>query len=303
MSGGGSHGAYEAGAIQGLVSSLQLSEVSYDVVSGISAGSINSLGFSQFPKGQEVEAANYLNRLWLSINGSETIMKNWPGGVIQGITLESGLYDTTPLRNFLTANVVKNLTRTTIIGVTNLNTGKYNTFTNRNSIPDWITTTMASSAIEGVFPTVKYQNDVFGDGGAVLSMDVMVGVEACLNSGSAESDVVVDMISCSSKTINNDASEMKTLDVYNRARDIKDYYGTLKHIAWAVNAYPLVEYRYYLQPSEPLPSNGFLDLSKAAIEGTLAIGLKDATYVVNNDIFMDDVLPSLANDDGIVYIA
>ena len=39
MSGGGSKGAYEAGAFEGLVTLLPSNEVEYDIVTGVSVGS------------------------------------------------------------------------------------------------------------------------------------------------------------------------------------------------------------------------------------------------------------------------
>ena len=52
MSGGGSRGAYEAGVLYGMYHTLNdKSDMEYDVVSGVSAGSINTLFAATFPKG------------------------------------------------------------------------------------------------------------------------------------------------------------------------------------------------------------------------------------------------------------
>ena len=51
MSGGGSWGVYESGVFDALVSLLPAEEVAYNVVIGISAGSINSMGIAQFEQG------------------------------------------------------------------------------------------------------------------------------------------------------------------------------------------------------------------------------------------------------------
>ena len=51
MSGGGSNGAWEAGVVWGLVHYGNSEEFQYDVVSGISAGSINAAAMAGFPLG------------------------------------------------------------------------------------------------------------------------------------------------------------------------------------------------------------------------------------------------------------
>jgi predicted acylesterase/phospholipase RssA len=42
-------------------------EVAYDVVSGISAGAINGIGFSFFEKGDEKNAVEFLEKIWSNI--------------------------------------------------------------------------------------------------------------------------------------------------------------------------------------------------------------------------------------------
>lgn len=53
VSGGGAKGAYEVGAIQELVSTFNSSESHYDVISGVSVGSINAAGAGLFDVGQD----------------------------------------------------------------------------------------------------------------------------------------------------------------------------------------------------------------------------------------------------------
>ena len=62
MSGGGSFGAYEAGVLWGLVKNAEDSiDFEYDVVSGVSAGSINSLMVSLWPIGEEMQMVEWLS--------------------------------------------------------------------------------------------------------------------------------------------------------------------------------------------------------------------------------------------------
>ena len=57
---GGVKGAYEIGALKALVDNLEAQEVAYDVVSGVSVGSINSAGLSLYKKGDEKSGLDFL---------------------------------------------------------------------------------------------------------------------------------------------------------------------------------------------------------------------------------------------------
>ena len=51
MSGGGNKGAYEAGVIYGFAHSSNPSDFAYDVVTGVSAGAINTAAIGLWPIG------------------------------------------------------------------------------------------------------------------------------------------------------------------------------------------------------------------------------------------------------------
>jgi predicted acylesterase/phospholipase RssA len=55
LSGGANKGAYEAGVIHGLSHLLKSEDVAWDVMTGVSTGSINIGGMGVYPIGQEKE--------------------------------------------------------------------------------------------------------------------------------------------------------------------------------------------------------------------------------------------------------
>jgi predicted acylesterase/phospholipase RssA len=57
---------------------LNGTDMHYDVISGISVGSINAGGLSLYPKGQEKEATELLRTMWLNLTNND-IWKFWPG--------------------------------------------------------------------------------------------------------------------------------------------------------------------------------------------------------------------------------
>ena len=101
LSGGGAKGAYEAGAIYNLAHMLDPSEVGWDVMTGVSAGSINVAGMMQFPVGKEKDMADWLVNRWSKLTSAQ-VYKDWNGGVVDGIFLQKGVYDNSPLVDYIT---------------------------------------------------------------------------------------------------------------------------------------------------------------------------------------------------------
>ena len=67
MSGGGNRGAWEAGVLWGLAHYGNPDDYQWDVVSGISAGSINTCGAAMFDPADVVEYSEWLSNVWLSL--------------------------------------------------------------------------------------------------------------------------------------------------------------------------------------------------------------------------------------------
>ena len=61
LSGGSNNASWEAGVIWGLAHYGTASDFAWDVVSGVSAGAINSAGIATWPKGTEVEMSEWLS--------------------------------------------------------------------------------------------------------------------------------------------------------------------------------------------------------------------------------------------------
>ena len=69
MSGGGTLGSYEAGALWGMYYGLtDKTEMEYDVVTGVSAGAINLVGASVYKKGDEEAMVKDLSNRWATLN-------------------------------------------------------------------------------------------------------------------------------------------------------------------------------------------------------------------------------------------
>lgn len=60
MRGGGTKGAYEVGALRAMAHMLDPIDIAYDVIEGVSIGSINAAAIATFEKGDEKSAIDFL---------------------------------------------------------------------------------------------------------------------------------------------------------------------------------------------------------------------------------------------------
>ena len=93
LSGGGAKGAYQAGVLWGLFHrSEQKQEFSYDVITGVSAGAINTLALGLFHPSETEEALEFLSKQWEDLDDAK-VYKRWPGGVAEGLSKKSGIFN------------------------------------------------------------------------------------------------------------------------------------------------------------------------------------------------------------------
>lgn len=68
FAGGGSRGAYEAGVVYGFNHGKNPSDFAWDVVTGVSAGALNSAGISLWEPSKGKEMSEWLEQVWLSLS-------------------------------------------------------------------------------------------------------------------------------------------------------------------------------------------------------------------------------------------
>lgn len=67
LSGGVNNGAWEAGVIWGLLHYGEPSDYAWDVVTGVSAGAINTAGIATWATGTEYEMSEWLSGHWADL--------------------------------------------------------------------------------------------------------------------------------------------------------------------------------------------------------------------------------------------
>ena len=283
LSGGGDKGAYEAGVVAGLVQNLPKGEAAWDVVTGISAGSINAAGIATWPVGQEEAMADYLLKTARGLTQGD-IYKSWPLGALQGITVETGIYDTAPLKSFITSQISsRGMTdRKLVVGATSYNTGLLETWNEKDSVADLATGVKASASIPGVFEATQARGEVFGDGGVKQGVNILDGIGRCLETTPDAANIVVDIVLCDGDKIRPvDPVGDKTITVTMRALAIMRFKSSLDRIVEAKNAYPTTTFRYEIYPSAPLPGKSDLDFDPKTLLNMTNIGIADAKKAIN----------------------
>ena len=90
MSGGSNNGAWEIGVLWGLAHYGNPADYYWDVVSGISAGSINTAGLAGWKPEEVIEMTEYMSDSWLGIS-TDDIWVVRPG--FQHILNEPSIFD------------------------------------------------------------------------------------------------------------------------------------------------------------------------------------------------------------------
>ena len=72
----------------------------YNTVSGLGGGAVNALFLSSLSKGHEIEAISKMEDFWISASQSK-LYQNWWGGIAAGIVAKEGIYDSSPLKDFI----------------------------------------------------------------------------------------------------------------------------------------------------------------------------------------------------------
>jgi predicted acylesterase/phospholipase RssA len=186
LGGGSALGAYEAGIIDEITENDP--DRHYDILTGISVGSINSGFLAQAKRGELREFSIKLNELWFGVEGNKDIYKKTIWGVLR-LAWETGVFNTEPLRELITANFDPQLVRDSgnvlRFGCVDLLTGRYVESTEHSdNLIDWM---MASAALPFAFPTPHIGEGIYTDGG----MRSPTAISAAIDAGCEEIDLVL----------------------------------------------------------------------------------------------------------------
>ena len=255
LSGGGSNGAWEAGVLWGLLNEGNPDDFRYDVISGISAGSINALGLAGWGIGKEKEAAQFLSDAWKNLR-THMVWKKWPHELIDVLLTKQGAVDNSPLLTFLTDLIshFEDYKRRIVIKSTEVNTGAITIFNNANTpFSDLPKAAVASASIAGVFPPFYWGDGrLFMDGGASSNINVISAIDQCLELVDDESKITIDVMICNAKEETEAEPEpgANTISNFFRARGLSDSYVGPNVFRYDIAAHPKINWRYLAYEAE-----------------------------------------------------
>jgi len=245
---------------------------------------MNCAGASIFEIGKEKEMSEFLINLWQNLT-THSIFQEWPGGILDGLLHESGLFDDTPLLNLLTEICTKagSVKKHLIVSADDSETGDYVPFDSDDFTIDEIPLRVISSAsIPLVFPHRVINDWVLMDGGTVWNTNLVSAVNKCVEIGYSKDQIVMDIAITHAAKIDTLTESSNTIGNFLRYREIKKYYKGLRDILEFEKAEPEVDYRYLFIPSQPLPGGIHeLNFTYGAVEPMIELGMKDAQDLIN----------------------
>lgn len=206
LSGGGAYGAFESG----IFTKLFENNSTYDLITGVSAGSLNAAYLSSIISGQEKFHKNDFKSLWTSIKSEDILHKIY---FMNGLSL----YDDRPVKSKLTSIFTSiQPIRDIMIGSTSLIDGNKKVFTKEDVIEHgFVDVLMSSIAIPIVFPPYPFLNDLFVDGGVTGNILLNEGINYCKQKYPLD-DVYIDVIICGKKLGKYESLSMTIKDIVNR---------------------------------------------------------------------------------------
>jgi NTE family protein len=153
LSGGGSKGAFQLGALEALAEA----GYTYTCVAGVSVGALNGT----------MIASNRLDRLgtlWRTITRDDVFTGQWPWVLFNVLRGRKGLYDNRPLLDLIRREVDPDAIDIPLeIGIVKLESGKYLSI--RPNSPRFRELVFASTIIPIIWPPYEAGGDAFVDGG------------------------------------------------------------------------------------------------------------------------------------------
>lgn len=211
LSGGGSKGAYQVGALKYI-----LGEVGtvYDALCGVSVGAINVAFLGMFGYGEEKLSIEQLSGLWDQLNTSKIYKRWFPFGRWHALWKKS-FFDSQPLNDLLKNGInldkIRNSGKKVNVGTVSLSSGKYTIFD--QSSENFIDAVIASASFPGMLTPVKFLDQLWTDGGIKEISPIKKAVELGAD--------VIDVIITNPKTrVKRFMENPTTVEILKRSIDL-----------------------------------------------------------------------------------
>lgn len=211
LSGGGSKGAYQVGALKHIIGELG---VTYDAFVGVSVGAINCASLAMFSSGEENQAISILSDMWAKLNTTKIYKRWFPFGRWHALWNKS-FFDSSPMQNLLRDTLslekIRASGKPVSVGTVSLSSGKYTIFDQDSD--HFIDAVIASASFPGMLTPVKFLGQLWTDGGVKEISPIKKAVEMGAD--------VIDIIITSPHTrVKRFIENPTTVDILKRSLDL-----------------------------------------------------------------------------------
>lgn len=228
LSGGGSKGAFQVGALEHILGDL---EVTYDIIAGISVGALNGSFISQFKAGEEKEASKGLVDVWNTVNDRRIFKLNHPRmkkrlfkrdkvSMLRSALGELSFYDSTPLERLvegsLDAAKLSTSGKRLSVGCASLSDGEIRYWVEDSA--DIVKAVSASASYPVFFRPVEIEGSLWTDGGIRHT----IPIERAISMGATSVDVI----------LTGPLREKHSLKVENTVQQLMAVLGILLDEVW-----------------------------------------------------------------------
>lgn len=256
LGGGSDRGAFQAGAIAGLITYLPQGEAMWDVVQGNGIGALNALLVAQYGVGDEISVNTTLVDFWQGFKRS-MIYKSWWGGRIVGYYWKNGLYNSSPIKYTLAKIFDGSFDRHILLGVTDLQKSIYklmNTSYFSNDV--MLMGVEANLNSEGDFAVVDYKDSQYASGEIAFGVDVYSAIEYCKKLNYPDRYITVDIILVTHAKLGPyDAKGKNTLQNYARFNEIQNYHNVFERITITKQNAKKVQFRTEIIMPDGIPNS------------------------------------------------
>lgn len=298
----------QVGVLQGIISGKHARDPqvphNYHSVTGISAGANLAALFGHYERGHESDAVEALIQHIGGMTKQSVYQQwNWVNWLMRWPNLPSGLFDSSPLRQFVTRILSEHQpakSRPAFIGAVDLQTGELNTWNSHTSSrANLIEGIVASSSIPGLLPVIHYNGKPLVDGGIWMGVNLFSGVEHCKSLGYAEEDIVLDIISTFEEEHRtpephhvkpqpltrwsfSPSAHIPFYSSYLRAKRVTRSFDWHKSALDLLREkHPAVQVRFDIKPSKPLMATG-VEFNPRVAQMSLAQGRVDGEAAVED---------------------
>lgn len=211
LSGGGSKGSYQVGALYHL---LVEQEKRYDMFCGVSVGAINCAFLAQYPCGAEKESGVQLAAMWSQLSTKDVYKRHFPFGRWHALWQPS-FFDSSPLIELIKDKVkldkIRAANKLVSVGAVSFTSGKYTVFDQNDD--DFVDAVIASASFPGMLKPIKIRDQLWADGG----VKEITPVKVAIDNGATEIDIIMTSPYTRDKYFIEDPT---AIDIIKRAIDL-----------------------------------------------------------------------------------